>query len=120
MRIDACIAEDKCFQGVGNLGRAAHTFDEVLTNLRNTFERIRMSGLKLTVHKREFGLSELQFLGSSIRIQGMSPNCEKVGERSQIAENTEANSRFIGFFQYLRAILPKLWKIALFLHTFAE
>ena len=109
--LDACIAEDKCFQYVDDLGTAAHTFEELLDNLRRIFECIRKSGLKLTVQKCEFGLSEIQFLGSSITTQGMSPNREKVEKflkSLKMPKTPKQIRRFIGFFQYFRAFLPKL------------
>ena len=109
--LDACIAEDKCFQYVDDLGTAAQTFEELLDNLRRIFECIRKSGLKLTVHKCEFGLSQIQFLGSSITTQGMSPNREKVEKflkSLKMPKTPKQIRRFIGFFQYFRAFLPKL------------
>ena len=109
--LDACIAEDKCFQYVDDLGTAAHTFEELLDNLRRIFECIRKSGLKLTVHKCEFGLSEIQFLGSSITTQGMPPNrvkVEKFLKSLKMPKTPKQIRRFIGFFQYFRAFLPKL------------
>ena len=56
-----CIANDQCFQYVDDLGVGAKTFDELLANLRSIFDCIRASCLKLTMHKCEFGLSQIFF-----------------------------------------------------------
>ena len=109
--LDACIGQDKCFQYVDDLGTAAHTFDELLTNLSSIYECIRNSGLKLTIHKCGFGSSEIQFLGSSITTQGMSPSRDKVDiflNSLKMLKTLKRFRRFIGFFQYFPAFLPKL------------
>ena len=51
-----CIVADQCFQYVDDLGTAASSFEDFLTNLRAIFVCIEKAGLKLSPGKCEFGL----------------------------------------------------------------
>ena len=74
-----CFEADQCFQYVDDLGTAANTFDEFITNLKAIFVCIEKGGLKFTPGKCEFGLKEMTFLGSStITNEGVQPDKKKV------------------------------------------
>ena len=109
--MDPCIAADRCFQYVDDLGTAAHTFEELLINLSEIFTCIRRAGLKLTMAKCEFGSAEIKFLGSTISSDGMSPNHEKVQHflrNMKMPKTPKQIRRLIGFFQFFRAFIPQL------------
>lgn len=109
--LDPCIAADRCFQYVDDVGTASLTADEQVENLQAIFKCIDKSGLRLTMKKCEFGLPKIQFLGNSITSQGLSPNKEKVQtflDNLKLPKNTRHVKRFIGFLQFFRAFIPSL------------
>ena len=119
--LDADSARNECFQYVVYLGIAAHFIDELLTNLGCICECIRRSGLKVTIHKCEFGLSEIQYLGSSIATRRTSLNCQKVEKllySFKMPKTPKQIRRFIEFFQFFRAVLPKFSERLLPFYTF--
>ena len=69
--LDSCIAADKCFQYVDDVGSAGHTAEEMISNLEAIFQCIEKSGLRLTIKKCEFGLAKISFLGNTITSQGI-------------------------------------------------
>ena len=75
-----CIVADQCFQDVDDLGTAAKTFEECITNIEAIFVCIEKAGLNFTPGKCEFGLKEMTFLGNTITSQGMQPDKKKVSE----------------------------------------
>ena len=106
-----CIVADQCFQYVNDLGTAANTFDEFINNLKAIFVCIEKAGLKFTPSKCEFGLKEMTFLGNTITNEGMQPDKKKVTDflsTLKVPKTPKQIRRFIGFFQYFRAFIPKL------------
>ena len=109
--LDPCIAADKCFQYVDDVGSAAHSVKELVGNLREIFKCIDTSGLRLTIKKCEFGLEKISFLGNSITSQGITPNVVKVEkflETLKMPKNVKQVKRLIGFLQFFRLFLPNL------------
>ena len=109
--LDPCIAADKCFSYVDDIGAASHTTEEMLENLVHIFQCIRASGLKLSPSKCEFAVPQMKFLGNTITSEGMSPNNEKVEKflkNVRMPQNPKQVKRMIGFFQFFRPYLPKL------------
>ena len=106
-----CIVADQCFQYVDDLGTAAMTFEQFLTNLQAIFDAVKKTGLKFTPSKCEFGLKEMTFLGNTISKEGISPNKKKVTDflsTLKIPKTPKQIGRFIGFFQYFRTFIPNL------------
>ena len=106
-----CIVADQCFQYVDDLGTAACTFEEFITNLRAIFVSIEKAGLKFSPGKCEFGLKEMTFLGNTITTAGTQPDKKKVSDflsTLKVPKTPKQIRRFIGFFQYFRAFIPKL------------
>ena len=109
--LDPCIAADKCFQYVDDIGTAAYTEDELIENLEEIFICISKAGLRLSIKKCEFGLPKINFLGNTITSQGISPNKEKVAtflETMKMPRNARQVKRLIGFLQFFRNFLPNL------------
>ena len=69
---------DQCAQYVDDIGIAANDADQLIKNLRATFECIRETGTKLTMHKCHFGASELDFLGRNISREVIGPQKERI------------------------------------------
>ena len=75
--LDRVIIADQCAQYVDDIGIAANDADQLIKNLRETFECIREAGLKLTMHKCHFGTAEIDFLGRTIP-EGVKPQKEEL------------------------------------------
>ena len=71
--LDRIIKADQCAQYVDEISIAVSDADQLIKNLRATFERIREAGLKLTMHKCHFGATEIDFLGRTITPEGVKP-----------------------------------------------
>jgi hypothetical protein len=109
--LDPCIAADKCFQYVDDLGSGAMTVPELLSNVRSIFGCIRTSGLKLSIDKCQFGLEKINFLGNNITSHGISPNNVKVElflATLKMPQTQKQTKRRIGFLPFFRAFLPNL------------
>ena len=76
--LDKVIKVDQCAQVVDDIDVAAIDADHLLKNLRATFECVRKTGLKLTMHKCHFGATEIDFLGRTIATEGVKPQKERI------------------------------------------
>ena len=76
--LDRVIKADQCAQYVDNIGIAANDAEHLIKNLRATFECIRDAGLKLTMHKCQFGATESDFLGRTSTSEGVKPQKESI------------------------------------------
>ena len=92
--LGSCSEESKCFQSVDDIGKAGHTFDEILTNLKSFLVCFFESQLNLTIHSCEMGLSEAvlgYFDNDRKNVSKEWDSCEFF-DQSQNAWSTEANS----------------------------
>ena len=55
---------------VDDIGIAANSVAQLIRNIRAVFECISQAGLKLTTEKCHFGVTEVEFLGSNITLEG--------------------------------------------------
>ena len=76
--LDKDIKADQCAQYVDDIGIAANDAEQLIKNLRATFQCIRHAGLKLTMHKCHFGATEIDFLGRTINPDGVRPQRPRV------------------------------------------
>ena len=76
--LDKVIKADQCAQYVDDIGMAANDVEQLINNLRATFQCIQKAGLKLTMHKRHFGATEIDFLGRTITPAGVKPQRPRV------------------------------------------
>ncbi len=94
-----------------DIGIAGRTADEFIENLDAVFQRIRETGLKLSMSKSQFGVQEIEFLGRTITPKSMSPISEKVEKflsNLSIPSNVKQAQRFIGFINFYKDFIPKL------------
>ena len=75
--LDRVIKADQCAQYVDDIGVAAIDANQLIANLRATFQCIE-AGLKLSMHKCHFGATEIDFLGRSITPEGVKPQKERI------------------------------------------
>ena len=109
--LDPVIKADQCPQYVDDIGIAAKTTEQLIENLRAVFQRLRKSGLKLSMTKCHFGLQELYFLGRTIKTKGMAPQKQKINkflEKVKFPRSKKAIQRYIGFLIYYRNYIPRL------------
>ena len=71
--LDSCLATNLCTQFVDDIGCGVETFEQMVPTLRQIFDCLRKSGLRLTPHKCEFGMPSINFLGNTIISKGLQP-----------------------------------------------
>ena len=76
--LDKVIKADQCAQYVDDMGIAANSVTQLIRNIRAVFECIRQAGLKLSIDKCHFGVTEVEFLGRTITPQGIAPQDHKI------------------------------------------
>ena len=76
--LDIIIKANQFVQYVDDIGIAAKDADHLIANLRVTFKCIQEAGLKLTMHKCNFGATEIDFLARTKTSQGVKPQRQNV------------------------------------------
>ena len=103
--LDAIIKAVQCAQYVDDIGIAANTTEQLIKNIIAVFKCIRKTGLKLTIEKCYFGVTQIEFLGRTITPNGVAPQDHKItnflskirfpGSKNQV-------QKYIGFIKYYR------------------
>ena len=109
--LDSVIKADQCAQNVDDIGVAAIDANQLIANLRATFQCIREAGLKLSMYKCPFGANEIEFLGRTITPERVKPQKEKSTnflEKMKIPKSKKALQRYLGFLNYYRNYIPRL------------
>ena len=76
--LDSVIKVDQCAQYVDDIGIAANTTEQLIKNIRAVFKCIREAGLKITIEKCHFGVTQIEFLGRTITPDGVARQDQKV------------------------------------------
>ena len=76
--LDPVIKADQSAQGVDDIGIADNDPQQLLRSLKAAFTCIQKTGLKLTIAKRHFGIQQVDFLGHTIKPQGVNPRKLKI------------------------------------------
>ena len=109
--VDALVKADKCAHYVDDIGIAAHTVDELLSNIEAVFQQIQKAGLKLSMSKCAFGHPHINFLGRSITSKGVSPLEDKIDDflkKIKLPTSIKSLQRYIAFVQFYRQYIPRL------------
>ena len=96
--LDKVIKADQCSQNVDDNGIAANDAEQLINNLRATFQCIQQAGLQLTMHKCHFGVTEIAFLGCTI---------------TPAVPNTPLTSDLLGKFTEINKDLDRCCELAL-------
>ena len=109
--LDAVIKADQCAQYVDDIGIAANTTEQLIKNIRAVFKCIREAGLKLTIEKCHFGVTQVEFLGRTITPDGIAPQDQKVKNflsKVRFPQSKKQVQKYIGFVNYYRNYIPRL------------
>ena len=108
--LDKVIKADQCAQYVDDIGVAANSVTQLIRNIRAVFECIRQAGLKLTIEKCHFGVTEVEFLGRTITPQGIAPpgpQNPKIPGKCQISQIQKTGTKIHRIRQLLQKLYPK-------------
>ena len=103
--LDPVVKADQCAQYVDDIGIAANNATDLTRNIRAVFQSIRNAGLKLTIEKCHFGVTEVEFLGRTISSEGVSPQAHKIQNflnKLRFPKSKKALQRYLGFVYYYR------------------
>ena len=109
--LDSCLAANSCTQFMDDIGCGVETFEQMVPTLRQTFDCLRKSGLRLTPHKCEFGVPSINFLGDTITPKGLQPEKEKIRKflnTIKLPTTVKQVKRLVGFTLFFRSFLPNL------------
>ena len=109
--LDRVIKEDQCAKYVDDIGIPAYDADGLNKILRATFECIRDSGLKLTMHWFHFGTTEIANLGRTITPEGVKPQKEQTTtfmEKTKFPMSSKALQQNFSFLSYYKTNKPKI------------
>ena len=109
--LDSVIKADQCAQYVDDIGIAANTTEQLIKNIRAVFKCIRKAGLKLTIEKCHFGVTQNDFLGRTITPDGVAPQDQKVKNflsKVRFPKSKKQVQKYIGFVNYYRNYIPRL------------
>ena len=109
--LDTVIKADQCAQYVDDIGIAANTTEQLIKNIRAVFKCIRKAGLKLTIEKCHFGVTQVEFLGRTITSNGIAPQDHKITNflsKIRFPRSKKQVQKYIGFINYYRNYIPRL------------
>ena len=111
--LDSVIKADQCAQYVDDIGIAANTTEQLIKNFRAVFKCIREAGLKLTIEKCHFRVTQIEFFGRTIFPDGVAPQDQKVKNflaKVRFPKSKKQDQKYIGFVNYYRNYIPRLSK----------
>ena len=98
--LDSAIKADQCAQYVDDI---EITTEQLIKNNRAVFTCIREAGLKLTMEKCHFGVTQAEFLGKTITPDGVAPQDQKVNNffsKVRFPKSKKQVQKYIGFVNY--------------------
>ena len=115
--MEECLGElhlNICFIYLDDLIIFANSFEEHLSRLKQVFQRLRESGLKLTPKKCSLFMKRVKYVGHIVSEKGIEPDSEKVEKVIQWPKPTtkEEVRQFLGFVGYYRKFVKDFAKIA--------
>ena len=105
--LDSVIKAHQCAQYVDDIGISANTTEQLIKKIRAVFKRIEEAGLKLTIEKCHFGVTQVEFFGKNHHIRQSSPTRPKCQKFSLQSPFPEIKKGSVKFYQLCK-LLPKL------------
>ena len=96
-----------------DIGCGVENFEQMIPTLRQIFDSLRKSGLRLRAHNCEFGMSSINILGNTITPKGLKPETEKVEKllkAIKLPPTVRQVKRLVGFGLFFRSFPPNLAK----------
>lgn len=89
---------------------ASHSIEEHKEHLRLVFQRLIDYGLRIKTSKCIFGVTELDFLGHTIKPNGFQPTNQRVEAIKNFPEpkSVKQAQRFVGMINFYRRFIPNL------------
>ena len=75
--LDKVIKADQCAQYVDVIGIYANSVTQLIRNIRAVFKYIRLAGLKLSINKCHFGVTEVEFMEERSLYKELPPKTTK-------------------------------------------
>ena len=96
---------------MNDIGCGVETFEQMVPTLRQIFDCLRKSGLRLAPHICEFGTPSMNFLGNTITPKGLQPENEKIRKflnTIKLPTTVKPVKILVGFTLFFRSFLPNL------------
>ena len=108
--LDPVVKADQCAQYMDDIGRTANNATDLTRNIRVVFQCICNAGLKLTIEKFYFGVSQVEYLGRTISSEGVSQThkIQKFLNKLRFIKSKKALQRYLGFVNYYRNYIPRM------------
>ena len=109
--LDPAVEADQCAQFVDDIGIKDNNATYLTRNIRAVFKCICQTWLKLTTEKCDFGIRQVEFLGTTISPEGISPQTRKIHnflDKRRFCNWKEPLQRYLGFLKYYRNYVPRM------------
>ena len=118
--LDSCLATNLCTQFMDDVGCGVETFEQMVPTFRQLFDCLRKSGLRLTPHNCEFGMTSINFLGNTMTPEGLKPEIEKIEKilkTMKLPATVRQLRRLVGYVLFFRSFIPNLAQNLLLWYT---
>ena len=109
--LEAVVKADYCAHCLDDIGIEANIDVDLTGIIRAVFECFNNAGLKPTVEKCNFGVSQIEFLDMTISLEGVSLQSQKIQNfpnKLRLPKSKKALQCYLGFVNYYRRYIPKL------------
>ena len=109
--LNPLVKADRCAQYVDDIGIAAHTPEELITNLELVFQQLDKAGLKISMGNCENGQKQIEYLGKTISSTGIAPIEKRVTDylnKLKPPNSVKSLQRYLGFVNSYRTYIPRL------------
>ena len=109
--LDPVVKADQCAQYLDDIGIAANDTTDLTRNIRAVFKCIRQAGLKLTIEKCHFGVTQVEFLGRTISSERVLPQSHKIQNnlsKLRFPKSKKALQRYLGSVNYYKNYIRRM------------